>query len=129
MTNETKVNKDDGTGSRPQTAPGIEKDDVKKKKKGKVSWSPQTTRPVTAPGSLKKKKKVKGSNVTIRDLLEGKGMESASDTNQIVLSLKRDLQRTLNCKREKLDTLKFKVKRKQRKICKGTYKTARCVEK
>ena len=32
MTNETKV-KDDGTVSRPQTAPGIEKDDVKKKKK------------------------------------------------------------------------------------------------
>lgn len=114
MTNETKV-ENDGTASRPQTAPGIEKD--VKKKKGKVTWSPQTSRPVTAPGgSSKKRKKIKGSNVTIRDLLEGKGMESASDTNQIVLSLKRDLQRTLNCKRDKLDTLKFKVKRKQRKI-------------
>lgn len=62
------------------------------------------------------RRKKKKTNITLRDMLEGKGMESASDTNQIVLGLKRDLQRTLNSKRERLDMLRFKLKRKGRKI-------------
>ena len=66
MTNETKVNKDDETSSRPQTAPGIEKDDVKKKKKGKVSWSPQTTRPVTAPAE-RPEQEIEFENVRLRE--------------------------------------------------------------
>lgn len=87
------------------------------KKKSVIKWDPvEKTKKKKKRQSILTYKKKKAANITIQDLLEGKGMESVSNSNQIVLGLKRDLQKTLNLKRQKLNIFRFKLRRKENKI-------------